>query len=153
MPDPSLDLLARFFATSPAARQAIRPLAASARVALRLDEGPAGFTIQDGEPRFSPGPLDDPDFTIRLPVAAVERLVAIPGDDVGLVGVAFFQGVLEAEPARRIGLTIQAPSSRLVAHGYLGVLARGGVRVGLFLLRRGLADARAIIERLRTRPP
>jgi hypothetical protein len=148
---PSLDALARFFAASPAARRAVRPLAPGARVALELDEGPAGFTLEAGAPRLAAGPLADPDFTLRLPAAAVARVVAVEGDDVGAVGVAFFQQVLERDPAVRIGVRVQAPTPRLLAHGYLGVLALGGARVTLWLVKRGLANPKAIIDRLRGR--
>jgi hypothetical protein len=148
--DPTtLERLATFFATSPAARRAVRPLAAGTRVALALDEGPAGFTMGDGGPRLAAGAPADPDFTVRLPAAAVERLVAVQGDDVGAIGVAFFQLVLERDPALRARLTVEAPTARLVGHGYLAVLALGGARVALWLLARGLANPRRIIERLR----
>jgi len=149
--EPSLSLLAAFFAPSPAARRAVRPLAAGARVALLLDEGPAGFTLVDGAPRLTPGQAADPDFTLRLPRAAVARLVAHPGDDVGQAGLAFFQLALERDPALRVGVTVQAPTARLVAHGYLAVLALGGARVALWLLRRGLASPARVIDRLRGR--
>jgi hypothetical protein len=148
---PSLARLSAFFATSPAARKAVRPLGAGARVALLLDEGPAGFTLRDGVPHLAAGALEDPDFTVRLPAAAVARLVAVEGEDVGAVGVAFFQLVLEREPASRVGLTVQAPTSRLLSHGYLMVLALGGTKVALWLLTRGLANPRKVIERLRGR--
>jgi endonuclease YncB( thermonuclease family) len=46
---------------------------------------------------------------------------------------------------------VQAPTGRLVAHGYLAVLALGGTRVALWLLRRGLASPARIIDRLRGR--
>jgi hypothetical protein len=63
--------------------------------------------------------------------------------------VAFFQLVLERDPALRVTLTVDAPTSRLLAHGYLSVLALGGARVALWLLGRGLANPRRVIERLR----
>lgn len=151
MLEPSLDALARFFATSPAARRAVRPLSTGARVALDLDEGPAGFTLAAGAPRLAPGPLADPDFTLRLPAGAVARVVAVEGDDVGEVGIAFFKLVLERDPALRIGLRVDAPTTRLLAHGYLGVLALGGARVAFWLLKRGLANPLAVIDRLRGR--
>lgn len=151
MPDPSLDALARFFATSPAARRAVRPLAAGARVALDLDGGPAGFTLSAGAPCLAPGPLADPDFTLRLPAGAVARVAAVEGDDVGEVGIAFFRLVLERDPALRVGLRVDAPTTRLLAHGYLGVLALGGARVAFWLLKRGFANPLAVIDRLRGR--
>jgi len=151
MPETSLDALARFFATSPAARRAVRPLAGGARVALDLDEGPAGFTLAAGAPCLAPGPLAEPDFTLRLPAGAVARVVAVQGEDVGEVGIAFFKLVLERDPALKVGLRVDAPTTRLLAHGYLGVLAQGGARVAFWLLRRGFANPLAVIDRLRGR--
>jgi hypothetical protein len=147
----SLTRLARYFETAPAARQAIRPLAPGARVALLLDEGPAGFTLEAGAPRLRPGPLPDPDFTLRLPGGAVERIAAQASHDVGEAGLTFFHLVLERDPALHVGVSVQAPTGRLVAHGYLAVLALGGTRVALWLLRRGLASPARIIDRLRGR--
>ena len=64
----------------------------------------------------------------------------------------FFSLVLEREPvARASGCASTPPPSRLLGNGYLAVLALGGPRVALWLLRRGLADPRAVIERLRRR--
>lgn len=147
----SLELLVRYFATSPAARKAVRPLAAGARVALALDEGPAGFTLEGGAPRLAPGPLADPDFTLALPRAAVVRLVAHPGEGVGDAGLAFFKLLLERDPALRTTATVQAPTGRLVTHGWLAVLALGGARVALWLLGRGLTNPLKVIDRLRGR--
>jgi len=151
MPQTSLEALARFFAASPAARRAVKPLSAGARVALDLDEGPAGFTLAGGAPHLAAGPLADPDFTLRLPAGAVARVVAVEGDHVGEVGIAFFKLVLERDPALRVGMRVDAPTARLLSHGYLGVLALGGARVAFWLLKRGLANPMAVIDRLRGR--
>jgi hypothetical protein len=147
----SLSALAAFFGAAPAARRAVRPLARQARIALELDEGPAGFSLASGEPVLSAGAPPDPDFTLRLPVEAVSRLCARPDAGVGELGLLFFSLAVDRDPARRIGVRIQAPTGRLLANGYLTVLALGGPRVALWLLRRGLADPGAVIERLRRR--
>jgi len=149
--EPSLSRLARFLESAPAARKAVRPLAPGARVALLLDEGPAGFTLEGGAPRLSPGPLTDPDFTLRLPRAAVERLAERGAQEVGEAGVAVFQLVLERDPLLHVGVSVQAPMARLLTHGWLAVLALGGAKVALFLVRRGLANPARVIERLRQR--
>jgi hypothetical protein len=147
----SLELLGRFFATAPAARRAVRPLAPGARVALLLDEGPAGFTLVAGAPHLAAGALEDPDFTLRLPRAAVERLAALPGVDVGATGLAFFRLVLERDPSLHVGVSVQGATSRLVARGYLAVLALGGARVALWLVGRGVTSPARLIEKLRGR--
>lgn len=145
----SLDRLRRFLETAPAARRAMGPLAPGARVALRLDEGPAGFTLADGAPRLAEGPLDDPDFTLTLPAAAVARLEAEGREEVAEAGLSLFRLVLERDPSLRVGVSVQAPLPRLVRHGWLAVVALGGARVALWLVKRGLANPAAVIERLR----
>ncbi|MFT3914828.1 MAG: AAA family ATPase [Anaeromyxobacteraceae bacterium] len=147
----SLERLQDFFATSPAAARATATLSADARVDLALDEGPAHFTREAGAPEVRPGPSGRPDFTLRLPPGAVERVTAVTGDDVGALGIAFFELVLERDPALKVGLRLDAPTGRLVAHGYLAVLALGGVKVGWWLMKKGFANPLAVIERLRRR--
>ena len=147
----SLERLASFFAEAPAAARAVRPLSPSARIGLELDEGPARFEVASGRPALATGAPADPDFTLRLPAEAVARLCAHPGAGVGELGVLFFSLARSKDPALRIGIRLGASTGRLLANGYLTVLAVGGPRLALWLLRRGLADPRAAIERLRGR--
>lgn len=147
----SLATLAAFFAGAPAAARAVRPLSPSARVGLELDEGPAGFAVEGGRPVLTAGAPGDPDFSLRLPAAAVELLCARHDAGVGELGVRFFGLVRERDPALRVGVRVHASTGRLLGNGYLAVLALGGPQVALWLLRRGLADPAAVIERLRRR--
>jgi hypothetical protein len=149
MPGKSLAALAAFFETSPAARKATRPLGRDARVNLALDAGPASFSMADGAPKVTDGAHPDPDFTLTLPDGAVERITALRSDEVGEFGIAFFKLVLEKDPALRVRVRIDASTGRLVTHGYLGVLAVGGLKVGLWLLRNGVKNPKAAIDRLR----
>jgi len=149
MTDPGTDALARFFATSPAARKATRPLARDARVALDLASGPARFSMAGGEARVEPGTEPDPDFTLVLPEPAVKHITAIQGDDVGEFGIAFFKLLLAREPEQRVRVHIHASTARLVSHGYLGVLAAGGAKVAWWLLKNGVRNPKAAIDRLR----
>ncbi len=150
-PGSSLATLTAFFAAAPAAARAVRPLSPAARIRLELEEGPAAFTLADGTPRLGAGAPGDPDFTLRLPAGAVARLCARPEAGVGELGLLFFTLLLERDPALRVGVRLHAATGRLLANGYLAVLALGGPRVALWLLRRGLADPRAVLERLRRR--
>ena len=81
----------------------------------------------------------------------MRRLTGHGSEDVGELGVEFFQLVLERDPALKARLRVHAPTARLVAHGYLGVLALGGVKVAWWLLRKGVRNPRAAIDRLRGR--
>jgi hypothetical protein len=145
----SLAALETFFATAPAARRATRPLARGARVNLVLDGCEARFTMESGAPAVHVGAAPDPDFTLGLPAAAVERITGLAGDDVGAFGIEFFRLVLERDPALKVRVRVDAPTARLLGHGYLGVLALGGARVAWWLLRNGVKNPRAAIDRLR----
>ena len=152
MADPNLAALKRFFQESPAARKATRPLARGARVNLALDGGPAHFTMESGAPQVLEGSAADPDFTLSLPLAAVERITSIEGGDVGEFGIGFFQLVLERDPALHVRIHLDARTAQLLSHGYLGVLAVGGVKVTWWLLKNGVRNPKAAIDRLRGRP-
>lgn len=149
MPDASYESLKRFFEIAPAARKATRPLARGARVNLALDAGPARFTMETGAPEVREGAGSDPDFTLTLPDGAVRRITGFGSDDVGEFGVEFFKLVLERDPALKVRVSIDAPTSRLLGNGYLGVLALGGLKVTWWLLRKGVKNPKAAIDRLR----
>lgn len=151
MPTPSLESLRRFFETAPAARKATRPLGRDARVNLALDGGAARFTMESGSPEVRDGAAPDPDFTLRLPDAAVEKITSLGSDDVGEFGVEFFKLVLERDPALKVRVKIEAPTTRLLGNGYLGVLALGGMKVTWWLVKNGVKNPKAAIERLRGR--
>jgi hypothetical protein len=146
---PSTEALARFFATSPAARKATKPLARDARAALDLAGGAARFTMSTGEGCVEEGAEPDPDFTLTLPDGAVAHLTSIRAEDVGEFGIEFFKLVLAREPERKVRVHIHASTARLIAHGYLGVLAAGGAKVAWWLLKNGVKNPKAAIDRLR----
>lgn len=145
----SIESLRAFFERAPAARRATRPLARGARVNLVLDDGPARFTMQGGAPEVAQGVDDDPDFTLTLPGGAVSRITAMASEDVGEVGIEFFKLALERDPSLKVRIRVEAPTARLVSHGYLGVLALGGLKVGWWLLKKGVRNPRAAIDRFR----
>jgi hypothetical protein len=149
MSDRSLESLKTFFETAPAARRATKPLSRSARVNLALDGGPAHFTMEAGEPAVHAGAAPDPDFTLTIPNAAVQRITTLSSEDVGEFGIAFFKLLLERDPALRVRVRIDAPTTRLLGHGYLGVLALGGMKVTWWLIKNGVKNPKAAIDRLR----
>jgi hypothetical protein len=153
-PDParapsSLDRLAKFFESAPVARKATAPLARSARVNLVLEEGPAHFTMESGRAGVGPGQGEDPDFTLTLPAEAVRRVTTIASEDLGEFGIAFFKLVLDRDPAVKVRIHVNAPTTRLLTHGYLGVLALGGMKVTWWLVKNGVKNPKAAIDRLR----
>lgn len=147
----SFEALKTFFESAPAARRAARPLSRGARVNLALDGGDARFTMESGSPEVREGAAQDPDFTLILPPAAVERITRLGDEDVGEIGIAFFRLVLERDPGLKIRVRLDAPTTRLLGHGYLGVLALGGVKVTWWLVKNGVRNPRAAIDRLRGR--
>jgi hypothetical protein len=147
----SYDALKRFFESAPAARKATRPLARGAKVNLALEGGPAHFTMESGAPEVRSGATADPDFTLTLPERAVSRIVGLESEDVGEFGVAFFQLVLERDPTAKARVRVETSTARLVGHGYLGVLALGGLKVTWWLVKNGVKNPKAAIDRLRGR--
>ena len=145
----SFEALRTFFETAPAARKAARPLSRTACVNVALQGGPARFTMESGAPALQEGAAPDPDFTLTLPDGAVQRLTTLGSDDVGEFGIAFFKLVLDRDPAYKVRVKIDAPTTRLLGHGYLGVLAVGGLKVSWWLLKNGVKNPKAAIERLR----
>jgi hypothetical protein len=149
MPDPSFDALKAFFESAPAARKATRPLGKGARVNLALDGGPARFSMESGTPVVEEGPAANPDFTLTLPHGAVKRITSLASADVGEIGIEFFKLVLERDPSVKVRVRIDAPTSQLLGNGYLGVLAVGGMKVSWWLIKNGVKNPKAAIDRLR----
>ena len=103
-----------------------------------------------GEGRVEAGAEADPDFTLTLPDARGEaHHRASPATTSGPFGIAFFQLLLAREPERRVRVHVHASTARLVSHGYLGVLAAGGAKVAWWLLKNGVKNPKAAIDRLR----
>ncbi len=147
----SFEALKKFFETSEAARKATKPLHDAAEVALQLDGGPAHFKISGGWAAVHDGPALNPDFTLHLPDGAVKRITSLRSDDVGEFGIEFFKLVLEKDPALKAKVKIDASTTQLLSHGYLGVLALGGMKVTWWLLKNGVRNPKAAIDRLRGR--
>lgn len=143
------ELLKAFVEGDPVVRRAARPLSREARVNLVLDGEAAHFTMASGAPELREGADGDPDFTLALPAGAVERITGLGSRDVGELGIAFFGLVRERDPAFKVRVRLDAPTGRLVGHGYLGVLAMGGIKVTWWLVKNGVRNPRAAIDRLR----
>ncbi len=145
----SLESLKKFFETAEVARKATKPLEPGAEVGLQLDGGVAHFTMSGGRPQVLDGPPGNPDFTLTLPDGAVKRLTALQSNDVGEFGIEFFKLVLEHDPELKARVKVDAPTSQLLKHGYLSVLALGGMKVTWWLVKNGVKNPKAAIDRLR----
>lgn len=150
MPSQSFQVLETFFRTAEVARKATRSLSRDVEVAVLLDGGErARFTMASGEPSLLAEPARDPDFTLTIPEAAAARITSLPSDDVGEFGIEFFKLAISKDPLVRIRIHIDAPTLRILGRGYLGVLASGGMKVTGWLLRNGVRNPKAAIDRLR----
>lgn len=150
MPSQSFQALKTFFESAPVARRATSALSRDAEVGLVLEgDERARFTMEGGAPQVLPEPARKPDFTLRLPAQAVVHLTTLKSDDVGEFGVEFFSLVISKDPARKVRVGIEASTASLIAHGYLGVLASGGLKVLGWMLRKGARNPKAAIDRLR----
>ena len=149
MPGHSYEALKRFFETAEAARKATRPLEDGAEVGLQLSTGASRFMKENGAAHVRDEPARAPDFTLTLPDGAVQRLTSLQSDDVGEFGIEFFKLVLERDPALKVKVKIDANTSQLLKHGYLSVLALGGMKVTWRLVKYGVKNPKAAIDRLR----
>jgi hypothetical protein len=105
--------------------------------------------MESGRPQVVQGPAKDPDFTLTMTPGAVERITALRGDDVGALGIEFFKLMLEKDSGLKIRARVETSTARLLGHGYLGVLALGGMKVTWWLLKNGVKNPKAAIDRLR----
>jgi hypothetical protein len=149
-PSASFEALSVFFETSPAAVEAVRRLSDGAEVGVLLDGNEqARFYVESGRPHLARESARDPDFTLTIPDGAVRRLVSLESPDVGEYGIAFFMLVTSSDPDLRVRVQIGASTMRLIGKGYLRVLAAGGTKVTLWLLKKGALNPKAAIDRLR----
>lgn len=151
MPGESFEALRRFFETAEAARKATRPLEDGAEVGLQLASGPARFAKENGAARVFDEPPRAPDFTLTLPDRAVQRITSLESEDVGEFGIEFFKLILERDPELKVRVHIDASTAQLLKHGYLSVLALGGMKVTWWLVKNGVKNPKAAIDRLRGR--
>jgi hypothetical protein len=149
MPGESYEALKRFFESNEAARKATRPLEDGAEVGLQLAGGVARFVKEGGVANVRDEAPRAPDFTLTLPDGAVRRITSLDSSDVGEFGIEFFKLVLERDPELKARVKIDAATQQLLKHGYLSVLALGGIKVTWWLLKNGVRNPKAAIDRLR----
>jgi hypothetical protein len=152
--DPSDVILTQFFETSSAARKAASPLKKSAEVGVTFTDVPGEFrfALVDGRPRLLREKAQDPDFILTMSPGAVAAIAAKPDDDVGDLGITFFQHMLAEKPEDKVRVKLHSGILKLTMRGYLGVLAAGGPKVVMWLAQKGLKGPGAVasaISRLR----
>lgn len=138
--------LTRFFETSSAARKAAAPLRKNAEVAVTFTDVPGDFrfALVDGKPRLLREKARDPDFLLTLSPGAVADIASKPDNDVGDLGILFFQHMLAEKPEDKVHVKLHSGLIKLTMRGYLGVLAAGGVKVIGWMAQKGLKGPGAV---------
>jgi hypothetical protein len=154
--------LKAFFETARVARAATNPISKGVAVNIHFVEGvfpalkdthpPCHFLRALAGPAIVSGEHKDPDFTLFMPAASVDRLIALKSDDPGDFGVEFFKLCMSRDDTEKIRVRVRAGVLRLLSHGYFGVLGLGGRKMVAFLKEKGafgMTGFKAVIARLR----
>ena len=143
--------LATFLSNSPACRVAASALKAGAEVAVNLTDVDGDWRIwNDPETgiALAPGKAKDPDFELRVPPRAGTAIYSRPNADIGDLGVMFFEHIVAKDPDLKIHVTLRSGLVKLTGRGWLGLLARGGPTVLMWMTKRGLRGPGAIATAL-----
>jgi hypothetical protein len=143
--------LQHFLATSAAVRVAAITLKSGAEVAIT-------FTDVEGDWRLRKDATSglvlelakavDPDFELRIPPRACEAIYSGADSDVGELGVTFFEHIAAKHSELRINVTVRSGLLKLNSRGWLGLLARGGPTVMMWMAKRGFRGPGAIATAL-----
>jgi hypothetical protein len=148
-------ILKHFLLNSSAARLAAASLRSGAEVGITFSHIAGDWRIfanDAGEIAFEPGRAVDPDFDLRIPPRAVDSICSRLDADVGDLGIAFFEHIKAWEPDLKINATVHSGLLKLTRRGWLGVIARGGSKVVVWMAQKGLRGPGAIataIDRLK----
>ena len=145
-PVPSDVALAKFFATSRAARTTAASLGKAAEVGVTFTDVPGSFRFfsDHGKPALVAGAAKDPDFELTLAPGAVRAICARADAEVGDLGILFFQHMIANAPEDKIKVRLHSGLWGLTTHGWLSVLAHGGPRVVAWMAQKGLKGPSAV---------
>lgn len=158
-PDPAAATLARLFHDHPAWIRAARHLDARAESAVfftHLPGRPWRLARRGNRTLLVEGRCPDPDFAFRFTPAAVTRLAAVEGDDVGDFAVALFSCIVDADESARVDLRIVASFFRLARRGYVRLLLAAGPKIVAFGAARGvrtIGELARLVARMRAEGP
>ena len=143
--------LMNFLLNSSGARLAASSLRTGAEVGITFTNIAGDWRIfsnDAGGIAFEPGKAVDPDFELRIPPRAVNSICSRLDADVGDLGVAFFEHIRAREPDLKIDATVHSGLLKLTRRGWLGVIARGGSKVVVWMGQKGLRGPGAIATAL-----
>ncbi len=138
----SAEILQDFFTNNQVAIEATRPIKKGTQIELVLLDDPQGayHFIKEGTMALvKEGKANKPDFTMTFPPRAIENITALQTDNIAEFGITFFKHMLEEDPDLQVKVKIQTGIIGLTTHGYLKVLALGGVKVMTWLARKGVS--------------
>ncbi len=149
-PHPSYVKLKGFLENRPVCRKASAPLKphACVRVLFSDHEGTYCFRRSSEGPRLEPGCPEDPDFTLRMQPAMLDRLCRMVSDDIGEFGAILLGEGISGEPELRMSGTIHTGFFDLFRKGYFGILRLGGWKVMKVLAAKGVTGIGAIREKI-----
>jgi hypothetical protein len=140
-------ILRNFLLQSSGARLAASSLRPGAEVGLTFTNIAGDWRIFSNEAggiSFESGKAVDPDFELHIPPRAVSSICSRVDADVGDLGVAFFEHIRAREPGLKIDATVHSGLLKLTRRGWLGVIARGGSKVVVWMAQKGLRGPGAI---------
>jgi hypothetical protein len=143
--------LATFLSNSPACRVAASALKSGAEVGLVLTDVEGDWRLWNDPENgivLAPGKAKDCDFQLRIPPRAVFNICSHSDADMGDLGVLFFEHIVARDPARKIHVTLHSGLVKLTGRGWLGLLARGGPKVLMWMTKHGLRGPSAIATAL-----
>ena len=139
--DRSDAVLAAFLDRNPGAKKAAGSLRAGAEVAIVFTDLPGRWRVflsGPGAIGFEPRAAADADFELQVPPQAVREICGDGVQDLGDLGVRFFEHLRCTDPQRRIRVTVHSGVIKLMRRGWLGLLAQGGAKVANWMGREGL---------------
>jgi len=145
--DRSDAVLAAFLDRNPGAKKAAGSLRAGAEVAIMFTDLPGAWRVflnEAGNIGFEAQAAADADFELHIPPQALREICAADAQDLGDLGVSFFEHLVTKEPERRIHATVHSGVVKLTRRGWLGLLTQGGTKVVMWMGRKGLRGPGAI---------
>jgi hypothetical protein len=147
----SAGALQHFLATSAAVRAAETSLKSGAEVAIAFTDVEGDWRLRKDAASglvLEAGKAVDPDFELRIPPRASEAIFSRADTDIGELGVTFFEHIAAKDSDLRINVTVRSGLLKLNSRGWLGLVARGGPTVMMWMARRGLRGPGAIATAL-----
>ncbi len=122
-------------------QRATKPLRDGVKIAVYVGEdGPLTLSHQGGRIGIFRTAPTSPDMTFHVPPAAIDELCKLTTEDIGEVGIAIIQQMMNEDPNKKIRAKVHIGTFDLLRHGYLGILPLGGGTVMKHLASKGFSN-------------